>query len=248
MKPLKNGINRMDPISATVGSAVIGGGASIYGANKAASAQKKQTNAANALQQEMYDRAEDNLNPYMQTGLDANTELQNRLQELTSPVVMDQTALEQTPGYQFTRDQGLKAVQNSAASRGLGISGASYKGAANYATGLADSTYQNQFNNAITNQGNAYNRLMGISGMGQNAAGNLAGFGQNSANQQGQNLTSLGNAQGASYMTQANALGNAFQSVPDAMYTNKLLGMYGNPNNGLNYSNYANGGSTYGTN
>lgn len=61
------------------------------------------------------------------------------------PPRMTQAELEQTPGYQFARSQGLQSVQNSAAARGLGVSGAAMKGAATFATGLADNTYQAQF-------------------------------------------------------------------------------------------------------
>lgn len=60
---------------------------------------------------------------------------------------------EASPGYQFTLNQGLKATQNSAAARGLGTSGAALKGASSYATGLADSTYNDVYNRAL----NAYN-------------------------------------------------------------------------------------------
>lgn len=66
------------------------------------------------------------------------------------PGRMDQATLEATPGYQFALSQGLKATQNSAAARGLGVSGAAMKGAAAYATGLADNTYQQQFNQLQT--------------------------------------------------------------------------------------------------
>ena len=69
----------------------------------------------------------------------------NTVQNSQVPGGMSQAELEQTPGYQFTRDQGLQAVQNSAAARGLGVSGAALKGAATYATGLADQTYKDQF-------------------------------------------------------------------------------------------------------
>jgi hypothetical protein len=62
------------------------------------------------------------------------------------PGQMTQQQLEATPGYQFTLDQGLKATQSAMAARGLGVSGAALKGAAAYATGLADKTYQDQFN------------------------------------------------------------------------------------------------------
>jgi hypothetical protein len=57
--------------------------------------------------------------------------------------------LAQTPGYQFTLDQGLKAVQSSAAARGLGMSGAAMRGAADYASGKASETYNQQLTNAL---------------------------------------------------------------------------------------------------
>ena len=62
------------------------------------------------------------------------------------PGQMTQAQLEATPGYQFTRDQGLKSIQSANAAKGLGVSGAALKGAATYATGLADKTYMDQFN------------------------------------------------------------------------------------------------------
>jgi hypothetical protein len=64
-----------------------------------------------------------------------------------------QAGLEQTPGYQFTLQQGLKSAQNAAAARGLGVSGAALKASDTFATGLANSTYNQQLQNAIaTNQ------------------------------------------------------------------------------------------------
>lgn len=74
-----------------------------------------------------------------------------------------QQALESTPGYQFVRDQGLKSVQNSFAAKGLGNSGAAMRGAADYTTGLANSTYEqrvqdylNNYNSKFTNTLNTY--------------------------------------------------------------------------------------------
>ena len=79
-----------------------------------------------------------------------------------APGSMNEAELVKTPGYQFALSQGLQAAQNSAAARGLGVSGAALKGAATFATGLADNTYQNQFRiaqqqfqNAQTQFGNA---------------------------------------------------------------------------------------------
>ena len=72
---------------------------------------------------------------------------------------------------------GVEGGPGRSRGRGLGVGGASLKGAGTYATGLADSTYQNQFANAqqrftdvlnlntqqqgnLTNQFNRYNALI----------------------------------------------------------------------------------------
>src|SRR5712671_4414683 len=158
-----------------VGTAILGGSAvsaaaTAYGANKAAGAQTDAANQAAQTQMAMYNRTRQDLSPYRNAGSADLATLQGELPFLTSPIKMDEATLEQTPGYQFTRNQGLKAVQNSAAARGLGASGAALKGAATFATGLADQTYQTQFNLENTNRSNAYNRLMGLVNVGARAA------------------------------------------------------------------------------
>lgn len=145
-----------------------------------------------------------------------------------------QAALEATPGYQFTLSQGLNAAQNSAAARGLGISGAAMKGASTYASGLASTTYQQQYNNAMSNaqaaqstgnmygniatqdlnlntanQGNitnSYNKLLGAAQLGENAAAQTGNLGQQSAAAQSALITGSGNAQAAGTVGGANAL------------------------------------------
>lgn len=79
-----------------------------------------------------------------------------------------QSALESTPGYRFTLDQGLKSTQNSFAAKGLANSGAALKGAAGFATGLANSTYEqrlsdylNSYNSQYTNAQNSYTAQAG---------------------------------------------------------------------------------------
>ncbi|MFB9952028.1 DNA transfer protein p32 [Rhizobium puerariae] len=209
--------------TAIIGSAVVGAGASMAGASKQAGATKK----ASDSQMAMYQQTREDLLPYNEGGQSALKTLQNRLTELTSPVVMDQETLEKTPGYQFNLQQGLKSTQNSAAARGLGNSGAALKGAASYATGLADSTYQNQFNNAVTNQTNAYNRLMGLVQSGQNAAAQTGAYGTQTAQSIGQNTIAGGTATAAGYTGAANALTNG---VGNYLQYNALRGgMYGYP-------------------
>lgn len=132
---------------------------------------------------------------------------------LLKSITMDQASLEKTPGYQFNLRQGLKSTQNAAAARGLGSSGAALKGAANYATGLADSTYQNQFANAVTNQTNQFNRLYSMANSGQNAAAGLGGIGQQTAANIGSNMIGAGNAQAAGINGAAAAYGGGFQGA-----------------------------------
>lgn len=212
---------------AILGAGALSAGASIYGANKAADAQTAAAQKAQDTALGMYNTTRGDLQPFRQIGTDAGTQLTSRLGELTSPITMDQATLEKTPGYQFNLTQGLKAVQNSAAARGLGNSGAALKGAANFATGLADNTYQNQFNNANTNQSNAYNRLKALVDTGENASAQTGTLGNAAATNIATAQTAAGNAQAAAANQTGSAIGNAANNVSGyAMYK----GLYGGNN------------------
>ena len=215
------------PLGATIGSAVIGAGANLLGGNMQASAAN---NAAN-LNEQQYQQTRSDLLPYNKAGQTATNALLKALPSLTAPVTMDEATLRQTPGYQFNLNQGLKSVQNGAAARGLGASGAALKGAAGYATGLADSTYQNQFNNAVTNKLNAYNMLSGVSSLGENAAAQTGAYGTQAAANAGNALTNAGTAQAAGLVGAGNSLVNGLNTYGGYQFAqqNPLLssGIYG---------------------
>jgi hypothetical protein len=197
------------------GSALIGGITSLIGSSKAASAARDAANQA----QQRYIQTRSDLTPYNTAGQAVLPTMNALATDRTGggpdyisradamlPPQMTQTELEATPGYQFTLAQGLKATAGSAAARGLGVSGAALKGAAGYATGLANSTYKDQFNLAqqrfsdvlglntaqqsnITNQ---YSRASGLATLGENAGAqtgtvgaNLAGTSASMINQAG---------------------------------------------------------------
>jgi hypothetical protein len=193
---------------AILGAGAVGAAANAYGSYEASKTQANAAQNAANLQMAMYGQTRSDLAPYRGYGQQAGDVLMSRLNELTSPIVMDQATLEKTPGYQFNLTQGLKAVQNSAAARGLGSSGAALKGASTFATGLADSTYQQQFANAVTNQTNAYNRLKGLVDLGETAAAGTGQAGTNAANGASNALIQQGNAQAAGTMGIANSFGN----------------------------------------
>lgn len=226
-------------MASAIGS-VVGSVISANATKKAAKTQAEAANNATAFQQHMFDTTQENLKPYMgvgtsavnaltkAAGLDTDNPLSS---DLLKPIVMDQAALEKTPGYQFNLRQGLKATQNAAAARGLGVSGAALKGASAYATGLADSTYQNQFANATTNQTNQFNRLNTLLSGGQNAAAGLGGIGQQTGANIASTISGAGNAIAASQIAGGSAIGAGIQSAAN----NLQGGLYGNSS-----SDYAN--------
>lgn len=210
--------------TAVIGGAVLGAGAQIYAADKAADAQIEANQMGIDATQRMYNQTRSDLTPYRVAGQDALTELDERLPFLTSPIELTQEWLESTPGYQFTRTQGLKAVQNSAAARGLGVSGAALKGAANFATGLADNTYKTQFDVENVNRTNAYNRLKALVDTGQSAAAQTGAFGSKATESIAGMNVGQGNAAAASYNAMGGAVNNAFGNIGGyAMYK----GLYG---------------------
>lgn len=211
--------------TAILGSAVVGGAVSAFAANKAANAQEQAAQTAANTSLSMYNQTNANLAPYRDLGSQASSDISSNLASLTAPITMDEATLEATPGYQFNLTQGLKAVQNSAVARGLGSSGAALKGAATFATGLADNTYQNQFNNAVTNQSNAFNRLSTLVNTGENAAAGTGAAGTAAAGQIGSAAIGAGNAAAAG----ANAIGTAATGVANAGTTAALFnGLYNN--------------------
>ncbi|MNC55475.1 hypothetical protein D3C75_1050080 [compost metagenome] len=122
-------------------------------------------------------------------------------------------SLQNTPGYQFALQQGLKGVQNQMANRGLGLSGAQLKGATGFATGLADQTYGNQFDRALSQFNTNYqvaannvSNLQNLVNTGQNSAAQSGQQGLAAANNAGNYLTQAGNAQASGIIGAGNAL------------------------------------------
>ena len=211
--------------TAVIGSAVIGAGATMFGASKAADAQKDAAGKAAALQREQYAQTREDLSPYRDIGADASGRLTSRLSELTTPISVDPNVLNQSDYYKFASTQGQKAVQNAAAARGLGSSGAALKGAAAFAKGLATDTYKTSFDMANLNQTNAFTRLKSLVDTGASAATGTGAAGLASATNQGTALVGAGNAEAASY----NAMGKSVADLSGKIggYA-QYQGLYGN--------------------
>lgn len=236
-------------VSAAAGLA--GSAMSASASKSAANTQAQAAEDAAHLQNDQYQQTQANLKPYMQLGSDSISPLlsamgyqiagnanggfdlvgrdnNNPLMQTFSAPTADQAA--QTPGYQFTLQQGLKATQNSAAARGLATSGAALKGASAYSTGLADSTYNDVYNRALStfntnysSAANNVNRLQGLVSNGQNAAATNGSLGAAAANNIGNSLTSGANASAAGAVGSANAISSGLNSAGSNALTYGLL-------------------------
>lgn len=142
--------------------------------------------------------------------------------------------LQMDPSYKFQFDQGMKALNQSMAAKGLGMSGSMVKGAQQFGQGLASTNYGNAFNRFMQNRQNQIAMLQGGVGTGLTAAGGAAdlagrtglglsslysGTGANLANTAlgagqsiGQGLENAAAARASGYMGGATALGQALQA------------------------------------
>lgn len=233
-----------------VGGSLISSSAAKGAANTQAAAADRASQAA----QDQQAQVRSDLAPFRAggtTGLDAllaslglggsgtNLLAANGINALTFQPTEAQLAA--TPGYQFELGQGRLAVANSNAAAGRGISGPALKGAANYATGLADQTLRTQQGIFQSNLGNVLNPLA-----------NLANLGQTAATQTGQNslsATGLSNAaiqsgaasQAAGTVGSANAISGGLGSLANtagSLPLNQLLfnQLLGGGNSGFNSS------------
>jgi hypothetical protein len=189
--------------TAGLAAAGLGAAGSIGGALISSQGQQAAASTQAQAQQQQLSMAQ----PFINIGQAAGTELGNELAggTLGQMAMPTNATIKSMPGYNFTMTQGLNAVQNSAASQGLGVSGNAQRAAAQFATGTAQQYYQNYFNDYWANQQNRYNMLAGLTGMGANAAvgagtnlgstaANMGGFQAGAGNALGSGVTGAGSS------------------------------------------------------
>jgi hypothetical protein len=143
------------------------------------------------------------------------------------------------PGYAFRLNEGIKALDRSAAARGGLLSGAQLKAVNRYGQEYAANEYGNAFNREQLQRASILNPLQSLSGQAQTsantmsqAAGNL-GANQSAALMAGGNaaaagLIGAGNARASGYVGGANALtGGLGQYMNYTQGQNLLAGLQG---------------------
>lgn len=203
---------------ASAGASVASGLIGAHAAGKAADQQKAAADAAAAKQQPWVDAGGKSLGKLMQ-GFDNGTF--GTPATFKAPTAAEAEA---TPGYQFTKDQGMRALGSAGSRSGSSLGGGQIKAAEEFATGLASNTYGDTFNRSMqTFQANlganqqAFNQLLGVSNEGESAAvgvGNL--------------MTQAGNAQAAGTVGGANAINGAITGatgdITQSILLNRVLG------------------------
>ena len=220
---------------AIAGGAIIGGVVASDNASTAADAQVQSAQLANQTQSNMFNQQQANLQPWKQSGQMSLADLNNLMfnadgsTNMSSILNQPFTAAQyhQSPGYQFQMQQGIDAIQNSAAAKGL--TGNTLRELMSYGQGVANQDYWNAYNAYTQNQNNIFGRLNTMSGTGANAAGGIANLGMNTANNISNNLIGAGNATAAGIVGSANALsGGANSAIQNYMLYNMMQNQQAN--------------------
>ncbi len=254
----------MSSVGAAIGIAGAVGAAgtvasSAIQANAAGNAAQAQRNAAQQAQQLEYQNQQNAINfqnqewsqqqsaeqPYQALGSTSANSLTNLLKQGFQAPTLAQA--QQNPGYQFVQQQGNLALNNKAAAAGNLFSGTQGTALENYNQQLAQTDYQQVYNNALQGYTANYQSLLGGTNVGMNSTAQLGQFGQASANnlanlalqgggQQASQLNNQGAATASGIIGQANAYSNAVNGLTQnalgtaALYSNPIYNYNSNSN------------------
>lgn len=213
------------------GAAVVGGVISSGAASDAAGEQADAARNAQNISQSEFNTITSQEAPFVQGGYGAQSQLNYLLGNgtagvgdtagsspaggfgsLTKPFTMDDFQ-QLSPAYNFQKQQGTQGVLNADASGQGSMSGSALKDLTNYNQNLANTSFNNAFNQYQTQQGNIFSRLSGVAQLGQNAAANTGQQGTALAGQAAQSATNIGTANAAGTIGSANSITGALSSA-----------------------------------
>jgi len=213
---------------AIIGSAVIGAGASYMGGKaqaKATSAASQTTAAAQTyatnIQKKQFEQTRQDQEPWRIAGEKALRVIQD-----TPDFEFTAENFEQfkDPAFDFRMEEGINALDRSAASRGRLFSGAQAKAVTRYGSNLASEEYTNAFNRALTTRNVNLAKEQSLAGIGQSATNVVSQAGERTAANIGNIATQGAQQQANSAVSGGNALANAYGNV--AQSANQGIGNY----------------------
>lgn len=194
------------------GAAVVGAGASIVSGNKAAKAQKRAADQSVAESRRQYDLTRSDYAPWREAGVTAIDALLSAygLRPRGSATGASGGSgayggFFTSPGYEFRRDEGLRAIDRSNSARGRLNSGAADRARMRYADNLASSEYDSYTA-----------RLAQLAGLGQSATAGTAAAGENASSNISNALIASGNARASSYANTGSAINSGLNNIMTA--------------------------------
>jgi hypothetical protein len=207
--------------TALIGGALIGGAASVMGGQAAgagAAAAGESSAAATAysadIQKQMYEQTRTDQEPWRIAGEKALQTIQERPDfQFTADSFMQM----KDPSYDFRMQEGVNALDRSAASRGRLLSGAQDRAVTRYGSDLASQEYGNAFSRAMATDQYNLGKQQSLAGVGQSATNVVSQAGANAASGIAQTTMSGAAAQGnaaiAGGQAQASIYGGAATSL-----------------------------------
>ncbi len=185
-------------------------------ADRAAELQRESARESLDLQRRMYEEGVARQQPYYQAGVNALAQLTGRTGTMPAAFQYRPEQLTTDPGYGFRLQEGLKALERSAAARGGLLGGATGKALTRYGQEMASQEYGNAYNRSLTEynalrarEAEEFNRLSGIAGTGGTTAQQINAAGQQYGTQAGNMMTGLATNLGNIGMGQAQVAGQA---------------------------------------
>ena len=216
----------------SVAAPIVGGLLASNASTNAANTQARSADKATALQKEMWLKNLELQKPFYEAGLTGQNALlqylglggdKNAANYGAGMKPFDASMMYQDPGYQFRLNEGINALNKTAAARGGLLSGNAAKAAERYGQDYASNEYSNAFNRYWQNRNQMLNPLQSLLGQAQTSAGNIGNANQNYAANAGQNIMAAANARASGYVGGANALNQAiggayrnYQNLPSS--------------------------------
>lgn len=214
------------------GAVVVSAGVGYYSAKKSSEAQQKGAkegmNAEERMadknlefQREMADQQRGDFAPWRETGERALIAIEQGIQ--SGAFEVGNINLEDDPGYRVRMQEGIDAIDASAASRGRLLSGAQNKALTQYGQEQGSKEYANAYAREANAKARKFNMLSSLSQGGQSSAAGqaqassqLAQVGGNIMSNTGrsQNIMNqnIGNARASGYQDQAQVVNQAAQN------------------------------------
>lgn len=182
-----------DPLgtATTIAGGVLGAGAE----EDASDAQRRASDDATQAILDMYYQTRDDLAPWRETGTGALRELGYMYgiapfgeQATAEEMQASRDRFMETPGYDFRYDEGVRALDRSASSRGRLMSGGHERELTRYGQGIASAEF-----------GDYANRLASLADIGQTTTTSTGAFGSSAAGAASQTIQDAGTARASGY-------------------------------------------------